>query len=293
MDDYVSSGELLADLSALIGRPPRRDEEGERVEAEFSDTLATEFAEFARLSATFELPPLLGMELDARYSVADVWGFSVEDVMDNEWSVEEDWALVWVTSRPFLHQDACYVAADDSGVYALTEDPYEIEWIAGDFGLFLRAAVLVTAAKRGTIELEPAAAALRAAEIETPFDRFGDFWDGDLVEALSNAGKKKKKPKKKTATKKKAATKKVKTVTKKKSKPKKKAATKKKAIELAFDDGKSSKFWEGWVEGADLVVRFGKTGTDGQTRRTSLTDATAAAAELEKRAAQKRKKGYG
>lgn len=283
MDDYISSSELLADLSALLGRPPRRTGQVEPVEAEFADPLAGEFAELARLAATFELPSLLGMELGAQCSVADVWGFSVEDVMDNEWSVEEDWALVWVTSRPFLHRDAFYVAVDDSGIYALTEDPYDIEWIAEDFGAFLRAAVLVTAAKRGTADIESAAAALRAAAIETPFERFGDFWDADLVEALSTAGKKKKKKK---PTPKKAAAK------KKKTAPRSTAKKGTKRIALAFDDGKSNKFWEGWVEGADLVVCFGKAGTDGQTRRTSLADAAAAATELEKRATKKRKKGY-
>ncbi len=61
---------------------------------------------------------------------------------------------------------------------------------------------------------------------------------------------------------------------------------------LTCTEGGSSKFWEGWVEGRTLFVRFGKIGTDGQTREKKLATPAAAAAELAKVSAEKRKKGY-
>ena len=57
------------------------------------------------------------------------------------------------------------------------------------------------------------------------------------------------------------------------------------------EDG-SSKFWEGSVEGATLTVRFGRIGTAGQTKVKDFPSAAAADKELQKVAADKRKKGY-
>lgn len=63
-------------------------------------------------------------------------------------------------------------------------------------------------------------------------------------------------------------------------------------VELELVDGKSSKFWRAKTEGSDLVVNYGRIGTNGQTKTKSFGDAGAAAAELEKVAGSKRKKGY-
>ncbi len=61
---------------------------------------------------------------------------------------------------------------------------------------------------------------------------------------------------------------------------------------LTCTEGGASKFWEGWVEGSTFFVRFGKIGTDGQTKLKKLASPSAAAAELGKLVAEKRKKGY-
>lgn len=63
-------------------------------------------------------------------------------------------------------------------------------------------------------------------------------------------------------------------------------------VELELVDGKSSKFWRAKTEGSDLVVNYGRIGTGGQTKTKSFADVAAAAAELDKVAASKRKKGY-
>jgi predicted DNA-binding WGR domain protein len=57
------------------------------------------------------------------------------------------------------------------------------------------------------------------------------------------------------------------------------------------EDG-ANKFWEGTVEGATLIVRFGKVGTAGQEKKKTLASAAAAEAELAKVTAEKRRKGY-
>lgn len=64
------------------------------------------------------------------------------------------------------------------------------------------------------------------------------------------------------------------------------------AIELELVDGSSKKFWRAKTDGADLIVNYGRIGTNGQTKTKSLDDAGAAAAQLAKVAASKRKKGY-
>ncbi|MGH1342070.1 MAG: WGR domain-containing protein [Nannocystales bacterium] len=63
-------------------------------------------------------------------------------------------------------------------------------------------------------------------------------------------------------------------------------------VELELVDDKSSKFWRAKTEGSDLIVNYGRIGTDGQTKTKSFGDAGGALAELEKGAGSKRKKGY-
>jgi predicted DNA-binding WGR domain protein len=61
---------------------------------------------------------------------------------------------------------------------------------------------------------------------------------------------------------------------------------------LECTEGGSSKFWEGSVDGKSLTVRFGKSGTAGQTKVKKLASATAAQAELARLIREKRAKGY-
>lgn len=61
---------------------------------------------------------------------------------------------------------------------------------------------------------------------------------------------------------------------------------------LVFCNKTSNKFWEGNVEGKHLVVRFGKIGSDGQTKKKALASPAAAKAELAKVINDKRSKGY-
>ncbi len=57
-------------------------------------------------------------------------------------------------------------------------------------------------------------------------------------------------------------------------------------------EGGSSKFWEAAVAGDTLTVRFGKLGTDGQTKAKDFADAAAADRELAKLIKEKTGKGY-
>ncbi|MDQ3371078.1 MAG: WGR domain-containing protein, partial [Myxococcota bacterium] len=52
------------------------------------------------------------------------------------------------------------------------------------------------------------------------------------------------------------------------------------------------KFWEIEVRGTQHLTRFGKVGSEGQTRLTEIGSATACKTDAEKRAVQKRKAGY-
>ncbi len=61
---------------------------------------------------------------------------------------------------------------------------------------------------------------------------------------------------------------------------------------LEFIGGGSAKFWEGVVEGSDVVVTWGRIGTDGQTKRKEFGSAEAAEAFLAKQLAEKVRKGY-
>jgi len=59
-----------------------------------------------------------------------------------------------------------------------------------------------------------------------------------------------------------------------------------------FADGTSSKFWEVSVSGCDLSTRWGKIGTDGQSKFKTFADATRAQAEADKLIEEKCGKGY-
>jgi predicted DNA-binding WGR domain protein/cell wall assembly regulator SMI1 len=61
---------------------------------------------------------------------------------------------------------------------------------------------------------------------------------------------------------------------------------------LTCTEGGANKFWEGTVDGSTLTVRFGKIGTDGQTKATKFAGAAEAEKELAKLIKQKLAKGY-
>ncbi len=57
-------------------------------------------------------------------------------------------------------------------------------------------------------------------------------------------------------------------------------------------EGSASKFWEVSVDGAELTVRYGRIGTDGQSKSKTFADAAGAAAEQSKLIKEKAGKGY-
>jgi predicted DNA-binding WGR domain protein len=59
-----------------------------------------------------------------------------------------------------------------------------------------------------------------------------------------------------------------------------------------FIAGLSAKFWEVTVAGADVIIRYGRLGTDGQTLTKSFADAASAQKQAEKLLGEKLKKGY-
>lgn len=63
-------------------------------------------------------------------------------------------------------------------------------------------------------------------------------------------------------------------------------------VHLEMSEGTSNKFWETWIEGSTLFVRFGRIGADGQTKPKNFATAEAAAKERDSLIASKRKKGY-
>lgn len=63
-------------------------------------------------------------------------------------------------------------------------------------------------------------------------------------------------------------------------------------MRLEFRQGASSKFWEPKLGGSTLTVRFGRIGTDGQSRDTRFATPAAAKAGLAKLVAEKLGKGY-
>ncbi len=59
-----------------------------------------------------------------------------------------------------------------------------------------------------------------------------------------------------------------------------------------FSDGESNKFWEINVEGSEYTVRYGRIGTDGQTKSKSFDSPEVARVQADKMIASKTKKGY-
>ena len=59
-----------------------------------------------------------------------------------------------------------------------------------------------------------------------------------------------------------------------------------------FVEGTSSKFWEVSVSGNDVTTRWGRIGTDGQSKTKTFADATKAQAEADKLIEEKTEKGY-
>ncbi len=59
-----------------------------------------------------------------------------------------------------------------------------------------------------------------------------------------------------------------------------------------FADGSSDKFWEIAVAGAEVTVRYGRTGSNGQTNTKTFPDEAAAAKHADKLITEKTEKGY-
>jgi predicted DNA-binding WGR domain protein len=59
-----------------------------------------------------------------------------------------------------------------------------------------------------------------------------------------------------------------------------------------FVSGGSDKFWEVTVNGKEVVVRFGRNGTHGQSEVKIFGDAASASKHAERRIAEKINKGY-
>jgi predicted DNA-binding WGR domain protein len=59
-----------------------------------------------------------------------------------------------------------------------------------------------------------------------------------------------------------------------------------------FAEGKSSKFWEVWVEGREMYTQYGRIGSAGQTTMKSYGDEAAARKAADKLIAEKTGKGY-
>ena len=57
-------------------------------------------------------------------------------------------------------------------------------------------------------------------------------------------------------------------------------------------EGKSSKFWEVSVQGNEMTVRYGRIGSQGQTRTKPFADQAAARAQAAKLIAEKTAEGY-
>lgn len=59
-----------------------------------------------------------------------------------------------------------------------------------------------------------------------------------------------------------------------------------------FIDEKSNKFWEVSVESQNLIVNFGRIGTNGQTKTKNFETTELVIKEMEKLIKEKTKKGY-
>ena len=64
------------------------------------------------------------------------------------------------------------------------------------------------------------------------------------------------------------------------------------ARRFEFTEGNSAKFWEVLVRGAEVTVRYGRIGSQGQTQAKSFADATAAQKHADKLIGEKLAKGY-
>lgn len=63
-------------------------------------------------------------------------------------------------------------------------------------------------------------------------------------------------------------------------------------VYLEHTTGKSNKFWEGRLDGTEMVTRWGKIGTNGQEKAKSFDSVALAQQALDKVVTQKQKKGY-
>lgn len=63
-------------------------------------------------------------------------------------------------------------------------------------------------------------------------------------------------------------------------------------LELSEDSGSAHKFYEVTVDGADLTIRYGRIGDQGQVKKTTYADAAKAAADAAKKIGEKVRKGY-
>lgn len=63
-------------------------------------------------------------------------------------------------------------------------------------------------------------------------------------------------------------------------------------VHLTCTEDGSSKFWRARADGAQLVVNYGKIGSEGQYNFKDFASESAALEELDKQAKSKRKKGY-
>lgn len=61
---------------------------------------------------------------------------------------------------------------------------------------------------------------------------------------------------------------------------------------FVFQDFKSQKFWSVEVQGTDVVVNYGKLGTEGQTQIKNFASEEEAVKAADKLIAEKTKKGY-
>lgn len=63
-------------------------------------------------------------------------------------------------------------------------------------------------------------------------------------------------------------------------------------LEFSDPNGAEHKFYEVTVDGADLTIRYGRIGTEGQSSTKAFPDAAKAQAEADRKIREKRKKGY-
>jgi predicted DNA-binding WGR domain protein len=69
-------------------------------------------------------------------------------------------------------------------------------------------------------------------------------------------------------------------------------ATKSTKRRFTFVEGRSDKFWEMELAGAEVTVRFGRNGTAGQSEHKVFADHEEAAKHAGKKCQEKLKKGY-